>query len=70
MDRLRRPDTGGVIVGLIILGVGVYYLLENTFGFAMPELDWDKIWPLALVILGVAIVWGAWSRGGHRHQGA
>jgi len=67
MDQLRRADVGGVIIGVIILGVGVYYLLDNTFGFTMPELDWDKIWPLALIALGLAIVWGAYHRS---HRGA
>jgi hypothetical protein len=67
MDQLRRADVGGVVIGLIILGVGVYYLLENTFGFTMPELDWDKIWPVAIIVLGLAIVWGAYHRS---HRGA
>ena len=60
MDQLRRADVGGVVIGLIILGVGVYYLLDNTFGFTMPELDWDKIWPLAIIVLGLA-TWGCLS---------
>jgi cell wall-active antibiotic response 4TMS protein YvqF len=73
MDRLRRLDIGGVIFGVIILGVGVYYLLANTFGVALPELDWDKIWPLLVIALGLGILWGAWnrySRGGHGSQSA
>jgi hypothetical protein len=73
MDRLRGLDIGAVIIGLLILGVGVYYLLVNMFGFALPELDWDKIWPIAVIALGLGIVWGAWnrmSRGGHGPQGA
>ena len=72
MDRLRRLDIGAVLIGLIILGVGVYYVLVNTFGLAQGELDWDKIWPLAVMALGIGILWGAWSRmsrGGHGPQG-
>jgi hypothetical protein len=42
--------------------VGIYYVLANTFGLQMAELDWDKIWPLAVVALGIGIIWGAWSR--------
>ncbi len=64
MDQLRRLDIGAVIIGLLILGVGAYYLLVNTFGFALPELDWDKIWPIAVIALGLGIVWGAWGRMG------
>ena len=62
MDRLRRLDVGGILFGLIILGVGVYYTLVNVFGFQLAELDWDMIWPLAIVALGIAILWGAWTR--------
>ncbi len=64
MDRMRRLDVGAVLFGLIVLGIGVYYLFENTFGFALPELDWDKIWPLAIMALGIALLWGAWARMG------
>lgn len=69
MDRLRRLDVGAILIGLIILGVGIYYVLVNTFGFELAELDWDKVWPLAVVALGIGILWGAWSRMGTHHQG-
>ncbi len=62
MDRLRRIDLGAILIGLLILGVGIYYLLVNTFGLQLAELDWDKIWPLAVVALGIGIIWGAWSK--------
>jgi hypothetical protein len=63
MGHDRRLDLGGVIFGLIILGVGAYYLLRNTFGIQIPEIDWDMLWPLLVVALGVGIVWRAWDRG-------
>jgi divalent metal cation (Fe/Co/Zn/Cd) transporter len=69
MDRLRRVDLGAVLIGLMIVGVGIYYLLENWFGLSMPELDWDKLWPLAVIILGVGILWSAWSRIGRSGRG-
>ncbi len=69
MERLRRLDLGGVLIGLIIVGVGVYYLLVNTFGITLPELDWDKIWPILVMALGVGIVWSAWNRMGNDGQG-
>lgn len=56
MERLRGLDVGGILFGLIILGVGVYYFLTNTLGLAMPELDWDRVWPLFIIALGVGIV--------------
>ena len=73
MDRLRRLDIGAVILGLLIIGVGGYYLLVNWFGITLPELDWDRVWPVAVIALGLAILWGAWNRmsqGGHGGQSA
>lgn len=52
----RRVDTGALILGVILLLVGGYFLLENAFGFDLPELNWDLIWPLALVALGVGLL--------------
>ncbi len=62
MDKLRRIDVGAILLGLIIIGVGTYYTLVNVFGFELAELDWDMIWPLAVVALGIGILWGAWGR--------
>ena len=69
MDRLRQVDIGAILIGLIILGVGLYYLLSNTFGLALPDLDWDKIWPLAVLALGIGILWGTWAKMGHGGHG-
>jgi len=52
----RRVDTGALILGAILLLVGGYFLLRNAFGFELPELDWDLIWPLGLVAIGVLVV--------------
>ena len=62
VDKLRRIDVGAILLGLIVLGVGIYYTLVNVFGFELAELDWDMVWPLAVVALGIGILWGAWSR--------
>jgi hypothetical protein len=69
VERLRHVDVGAILIGLIILGVGLYYTLVNVFGLQLAELDWDKIWPLAVIALGVGIIWGAWSRMGSHGQG-
>lgn len=49
-------DVGALIFGAILLLVGGYYLLVNTFGIQLPELNWDQIWPIALIALGIAVV--------------
>jgi TRAP-type C4-dicarboxylate transport system permease small subunit len=58
----RKVDIGALIFGAILLLVGGYYLLVNTFGFQLPELDWDQIWPLALIALGLAVLARAVAR--------
>ena len=52
----RKVDVGALIFGAILLLVGGYYLLVNTFGINLPDLDWDMIWPIALIALGLAVV--------------
>ncbi len=63
MEPQRRIDLGAILIGAIIVFVGGYYLLQNTFGIQLPELNWDMIWPLAVIALGIGIVWRAWDRG-------
>lgn len=62
MGRDRRLDVGGIIFGLILLGVGAWYLLRNTFEVDLPELQWDMLWPVLIIALGIGIVWRAWDR--------
>jgi uncharacterized integral membrane protein len=52
----HRVDLGALIFGAILLLVGGYYLLVNTFGIQLPQLDWDQIWPIALIALGLAVL--------------
>lgn len=54
---------------MIILGVGIYYMLVNMFGVSQPELDWDRIWPLAVIALGIGIITTAWTRRSRSEQG-
>ena len=63
MNGMRRLDLGGLLFGLILLVVGGYFILRNTLGFAIPDLNWDMIWPLFIVAIGLAILWSALIRG-------
>ena len=58
----RRRDLGGIIFGGILLVVGIYYLFQQTLGFDIPDLNWDQIWPILVVLLGVVILYENWSR--------
>jgi uncharacterized integral membrane protein len=52
----RRIDVGALVFGAILLVVGAYYLLENTFGFNLPEINWDQVWPILVIVLGASVV--------------
>ncbi|HLO35587.1 MAG TPA: hypothetical protein VK194_05875 [Candidatus Deferrimicrobium sp.] len=58
----RRIDVGALVLGAIILFVGGYYVLRNTLGLDLGELDWEPIWPVLLVILGGSILLGVFTR--------
>jgi hypothetical protein len=59
MRSRERSGLGAVVFGLIIVGIGTYYLLTNTFGLDLPELDWDLLWPVLVIGLGIAILYRA-----------
>lgn len=52
----RKVDVGALIFGAVLLFVGGYYLLVNTFGLQLPDLNWDMIWPLAVIALGLGVL--------------
>ena len=62
-DFLGRLDIGRLIFGLVILFVGGYFLLRNTLGFALPELDGDAVWPILVIGLGLGILLNGGRRG-------
>ncbi len=64
---MGRRDLGGIVIGLVIVLVGAYFVLRDTLGLTIPELNWDQIWPLAVVAVGVSIVVGAWNRSNANH---
>jgi drug/metabolite transporter (DMT)-like permease len=61
-DLHRRRDVGGLVFGAILLVVGIYYLLRQSLGFNLPDLNWDQLWPVFLMALGAVVLYGAWSR--------
>jgi hypothetical protein len=70
VDRLRHVDVGGVIIGLVILGVGLYYVGQKTLGLAIPDLDWERIWPLLVVAVGIGVVFKNWARASGNDSGS
>jgi hypothetical protein len=60
--RNRRLNWGAIVFGLIVLGIGVYYLLDRTLGIAMPRIQWGSIWPIFVIILGGLILLRSFDR--------
>ncbi|HEX5147964.1 MAG TPA: hypothetical protein VFW02_02705, partial [Candidatus Limnocylindrales bacterium] len=49
--RPATPGNGALIVGMIFIAIGV-----AGFAREVLQIDWDLIWPLALIGIGVAFV--------------
>jgi phage shock protein C len=54
-ERLQnRRDDGHLILGLILLLLGGYFLLSN-FGYGLP-FDIGKLWPAIIIVLGIYVL--------------
>jgi phage shock protein C len=50
-----KSVNGRIIIGIILIGFGTFFLLDNFF----PFFDFEDIFPLALVAIGVALLWNS-----------
>ncbi|MGZ6340166.1 MAG: LiaI-LiaF-like domain-containing protein [Candidatus Limnocylindrales bacterium] len=66
MNGIGRRDVGALMLGLILLAVGVYFVLRNTLGLTLPDIQADQVWPLLVVALGLSVLYREWSRSGGR----
>lgn len=48
----RRGSGGAVIFGAILIGAGVWFLIDQY----IPAFDSDLLWPVALVVLGIILL--------------
>jgi phage shock protein C len=46
-----RPD-GRLVLGAILILIGVWFLADRF----LPWLDWDLVWPVGLVVIGILIL--------------
>jgi len=63
--RRDRGDAGRIwtlIVGLAILGVGLWFFVERTLGIDLPTIRWSTFWPVILIAIGVVVLLGALRR--------
>ena len=54
--RDHRPNTAAIVVGLILIGLGAYWFLDQTLGLALPRISWGGVWPVILIVIGGLIL--------------
>ena len=64
----RRADrdhgrTASILFGLVFLGLGLWFFIEHTLGYDLPQIRWSQIWPAVLIVIGLWVVLGAMRRG-------
>jgi di/tricarboxylate transporter len=60
MNQLKRGmDAPGIVFGLVLLATGAYYMLRNTFGLPLDEINWDLVWPVIVLALGGSAIFKA-----------
>ena len=58
-----RGRTASVLFGLVILGIGLWFFVEQTLGYQLPRIRWSQLWPVFLIVLGLWVVLGSMRRG-------
>lgn len=54
MPQPRKQTTTGIIIGAILIVVGLIILVDNFD--LIPDIDFDQLWPVVLILAGVAVV--------------
>ena len=60
--RERDSNLASIVVGLILVGIGVWYFAEQSLGIRMPRIAWRDVWPVLLILLGVVVIVRSLSR--------
>jgi hypothetical protein len=47
-----------LVVGIVLLAIGLWYFADRTLGLDLPRLDWNDLWPIALILVGAWIIAG------------
>ena len=58
---VRRSGIGTVFVALVLIAVGGYYLLRNTLGLELPELDSEAVVAGIAVLGGLVLLLRVWA---------
>jgi len=63
--RRERRGSSGLVIGLILIVLGAVFLLREY----VPALDWDRLWPVALIAVGVVLLAASVRRRDRRDWG-
>lgn len=53
-----RTGNAGIVGGVILIGLGVWFLVDQ-----FVHINWNLLWPVAIMVLGGALIAGALMRG-------
>ncbi len=51
-ERRRGSGGGAMVFGLILVGLGAYFLIDEY----LPQIDVNAFWPIGLVVLGIVLL--------------
>jgi hypothetical protein len=51
-----------LLVGVVLLGIGLWYFADRTLGLRLPRLNWNDLWPIGLMLVGAWIIAGPYLR--------
>lgn len=55
-DLRAVGDIAGRVWGLVLLGVGLWFLARVTLHLPLPDIALETVWPAALILLGLLVI--------------
>ena len=62
-DGRDHGRTASILFGLVVLALGLWFFVERTLGYDLPDVRWSQLWPAALIGIGLWVVLGSMRRG-------
>ena len=52
----QATDTAARIWGLLLIAVGAWFFAQFTLGYDLPAIPWRDLWPIGLIVIGLAVI--------------